>query len=157
MKSIRMLCGGLVMAALSLSAQAHEYKAGELFIHHPWARATPPGAQSGGVFLLVKNSGDKADELIGVETAAAGTAELHQMKLENGVMKMNAVTSVEIPAKGEAELKPGGYHVMLFKLVAPLKEGDKFPLTLKFKRGGSVKVDIKVEAMGAKAEAMHVH
>ncbi|AOY01487.1 copper chaperone PCu(A)C [Jeongeupia sp. USM3] len=157
MISLRNFCCGLALAALSLTANAHEYKAGDLFIHHPWARATPPGAQSGGVFLLVKNSGDAADQLVGVETAAAATAELHQMKLDNGVMKMNAVTAIDIPARGEVELKPGGYHVMLFKLAAPLREGDKFPLTLRFKRAGNVKVDIKVEAMGAKAETMHQH
>ncbi|GHD68906.1 copper chaperone PCu(A)C [Jeongeupia chitinilytica] len=157
MISLRTFCCGLVLAALSLTANAHEYKAGDLFIHHPWTRATPPGAQNAGVFLLVKNNGDTADQLIGVETDAADKAELHQMKLDNGVMKMNAVTAVDIPAKAETELKPGGYHVMLFKLAVPLKEGDKFPLTLKFKRAGNVKVDIKVEAMGAKAETMHQH
>ncbi|WP_035059412.1 copper chaperone PCu(A)C [Andreprevotia chitinilytica] len=150
----------LLVAALgctALMASAHEYTAGDLFVHHPWARATAPGAKNGGVFLLVKNKGNQPDQLIGAQTDVAEQAGLHEMKMDNGVMKMGPVPAVEVPAKGEVELKPGSYHVMLVNLKAPLKAGDKFPLTLTFKRAGQVKVEVKVEAMGAKAEEMHQH
>ncbi|KAF0813760.1 hypothetical protein IGB42_01439 [Andreprevotia sp. IGB-42] len=141
--------GALLLA--SLPVLAHEYEAGNLLITHPWTRATPPGGQAGGVFLTIKNSGE-ADQLIAARADVSAEAGLHQMKLDNGVMKMTALPQIDIPAKGELQLKPGSYHIMLDGLKAPLKEGGKFPLTLVFKRAGEVKVSVKVESISAKAE-----
>jgi copper(I)-binding protein len=70
---------------------AHEYQLRTLRIDHPFARATPPGAHSGGVFLSVENKGDRTDRLLTVSTPVAGTAELHQMVMDAGVMRMRAV------------------------------------------------------------------
>lgn len=140
-----------VLLAASTGAWAHQYEAGSLLISHPWARATAPGAQNGGVFLTVKSTGD-ADQLVGAKSDVAAEVGLHQMKLDNGVMKMGAVAGADIPAQGELQLKPGGYHIMLMGLKAPLKQGDKFPLTLVFKHAGEVKVSVKVEALDAKQD-----
>jgi copper(I)-binding protein len=75
--------------------------------------------------------------------------ELHEMKMEGNVMRKREVSAVELPAGKAVELKPGGLHIMLMGLKAPLKEGDKFPLRLKFEKAGEVTVTVNVEAAGA--------
>ncbi|WP_269532446.1 copper chaperone PCu(A)C [Chitinimonas sp. BJYL2] len=149
------LIAALLFAATLAPALAHEFKAGSLTIHHPWARATPPGAPVAGAFLKINNTG-VADALIGVEAPTlAGMAELHTMSHEGGVMKMRQLDRIAIPAKGSATLKPGSDHIMLMGLKQPLKEGDKLPLTLKFEKAGSVKVEIKVESMTVDPASLH--
>ena len=150
---LRHCVAGLLLLAAA-PAFAHQYEVGSLVIHHPWARATPPGAQAGGVFMDIKNSGE-ADELVAVKGDIAKEIGIHEMKMDNGVMRMSMVKSVLIPAKGEQQFQPGGYHIMLTGLKAPLKEGDKFPLTLVFKHTGEVQVSVKIEAMGAQMHDMH--
>jgi len=141
--------------AAASSAWAHEYRLRSLHIDHPFARATPPGARSGGVFLSVENNGDRADRLLGVSTPVAGTAELHQMVMDAGVMRMRAVAGVDVKPGDRLVLQPGGYHVMLADLKRPLQAGDSFPLTLGFEKAGSIEVSVVVESMGA--GAMHPH
>ena len=141
--------------AAASSPSAHEYRLRSLHIDHPFARATPPGARSGGVFLSVENNGDRADRLLGVSTPVAGTAELHQMVMDAGVMRMRSVAGLDVKPGGRLVLQPGGYHVMLADLKRPLQAGDSFPLTLGFEKAGSIEVSVVVENMGA--GAMHPH
>jgi hypothetical protein len=141
-----------VLAATGM-ASAHDYRVGALLIDHPFARATPPGARFGGVYLSIENKGPQADRLLRVSTPAAGTAELHQMVMDAGVMRMRTVTGLEVKPGDRVMLQPGGYHVMLGDLKRPLHEGDRFPLTLAFERAGSIEVNVEVENMGA--NAMH--
>jgi copper(I)-binding protein len=143
-----------VLAATGM-ASAHDYRVGALLIDHPFARATPPGARFGGVYLSIENKGPQADRLLRVSTPAAGTAELHQMVMDAGVMRMRTVTGLEVKPGDRVMLQPGGYHVMLGDLKRPLHEGDRFPLTLAFERAGSIEVNVEVENMGA--NAMHPH
>jgi copper(I)-binding protein len=128
---------------------AHEYRADELRIDHPFARATPPGARTGAVFFTVVNAGKETDRLLRASTPIAAGVVLHQMALEDGVMKMRAVPSVEVRSGGRLELKPNGYHLMLLDLKQPLKVGEKFPLTLTFEDAGSITISVWVEEMGA--------
>ena len=137
--------------AAASGAWAHEYQLRALHIDHPFARATPPGARSGGVFLSVENNGDRADRLLTVSTPVAGTAELHQMVMDAGVMRMRAVAGLDVKPGDRLVLKPGGYHVMLTDLKRPLQAGDRFPLTLGFEKAGSIEVSVVVESMGAGA------
>jgi periplasmic copper chaperone A len=139
----------LALACLPAVALAHEYQLKSLSIEHPFARATPPGAKSGGAFFVVENASTMSDRLIGVTSPAAGSAEMHQMAMDGGMMKMRAVSGLDVPPGGKLELKPGGYHLMLLDLKQPLKAGDKVPLTLTFQNAGSIVVSIEVEAMGA--------
>jgi periplasmic copper chaperone A len=141
--------------AAASGVSAHEYQLRALHIDHPFARATPPGARSGGVFLSVENNGDRADRLLSVSTPVAGTAELHQMVMDAGVMRMRAVAGLDVKPGDRLVLKPGGYHVMLADLKRPLQAGDSFPLTLGFEKAGSIEVSVVVESMGA--GAMHPH
>ena len=87
----------------------------------------------------------------------AGVAELHEMSVDAGVMRMRGVTTLEVRPGEKLQLKPGGYHVMLSELKQPLKVGDKFPLTLKFQNAGTVEVSVWVEEMGTGANAAHGH
>ncbi len=134
---------------------AHDYRLRALHIDHPFARATPPGARSGGVFLSVENNGDQPDRLLTVATPVAGTAELHQMVMDAGVMRMRTVAGLDVKPGDRLVLKPGGYHVMLADLKRPLQAGDTFPLTLGFEKAGSIEVSVVVESMGAGAMQPH--
>ena len=145
------------LAALCLGAAAHEYQAGTLKIGHPWARMTAPGQPSGGAFFKLSNGGAAADRLLGGSTPAADHVELHSMSMDGNVMKMREVSAIDIPPGQSVELKPGAWHLMLIGLKAPLKSGDKVPLTLKFEKAGEVKVELKIEEAAPGAAAEHKH
>src|SRR5271169_5077867 len=99
--------------ALALSAGpalAQEFKAGDIVVEKPWARATPKGAEVGGGYLVVQNKGATPDRLTG-GTADFATVEVHQMSSENGVMQMRELKGgVNILANGSVGFSPGGYH-----------------------------------------------
>ena len=153
-----MLKKTLLIAALlspSLLAMAHEYDAGELHIEHPWSREMPPVAPTAAAYFVVHNKGAEADRLLSVSTPHAGKAELHEHVHADGLMKMQHVQSVTIPAGGEVKFEPMGYHVMLFNLQQQAREGERFPLTLTFERAGAVEVDVAVEKEAPVVEHHH--
>ncbi|MBL8658886.1 MAG: copper chaperone PCu(A)C [Rhodospirillales bacterium] len=136
-------------AALSFApaAWAHEYKLGNLTIDHPWARASV--AANGAAYMIIGTSADTPDQLVAATSPAAGKVELHTHIVEGDIMRMRPVKAIEINPGEPAVLKPGGLHVMLIGLKAPLKEGEKFPLTLTFEKAGTVTVDVIVQGAGA--------
>jgi copper(I)-binding protein len=109
--------------------------------------------------MVIKNAGDKDVKVVKADNPASKATELHTHLNENGVMKMRPVAAIDVKSKGEAVLKPGGLHVMLINLNAPMKEGDVVPITLTFDDGSSKKVDAKVvKTMAAGMPAMeHKH
>lgn len=125
-------------------------------IQQPWSRALPPTAKNGAVFVNIDNQG-LADQLISASANIAKTVELHDHIHENGLMKMVQVDSIEVPAGGSAELKPGSYHIMLIDLQQPLREGEHFPVTLQFRDAGSVDLQVEVRSMDAGTAAEHLH
>ncbi|RRH93881.1 copper chaperone PCu(A)C [Mesorhizobium tamadayense] len=128
---------------------AHEFKAGDLEIGHPWSRATPPGAKVAGGYFSVTNKGSSPDRLLSISSEISDKAELHEMGVKDGVMTMRPVSGgLEIPAGGKVELKPGGYHLMFVGLKRQPKQGEKFPATLTFEKAGGVTVEFAVEGMG---------
>jgi copper(I)-binding protein len=141
-----LLAGAIAFAAPAVAA---DYTLNELRILHPYARATPPGARSGGIYLVVENAGKQADRLVGAASPAARIVEIHEMRMEGNMMRMRPVAALDIPAGGKATLAPGGYHVMLSELHAPLVAGTTVPLTLKFEKAGAIDVTVDVEAAGA--------
>lgn len=151
-------------ALLAASVGAQEYKVGDLSIDHPYARATVPGQTSGGAYLTLENRGNSADALVAAQSPAAQSVEIHTMAMsDNNVMRMREVSAIDIQPKGKIVMQPGdGYHLMLIGLKAPLKAGDKLPLTLTFRKAGKVETTITVEdgkqktGAGA-AEAHHSH
>lgn len=151
-----MLKKTLLLAALlgtSLLANAHDYRIGELQIEHPWSRAMPPVAPTAAAYFVVHNRGTDADRLLGVQTPVAGKAEIHEHVHAAGVMKMQQVQTVVIPAGGEAIFAPMAYHVMLFDLQQQAKVGERFPLTLTFERAGEIEVEVVVQTEAPVATA----
>ena len=149
---LRLVIAGLTIGIAASAAYAHSFKLGEIAIGHPYARATAPGQPTGGAFLSLDNEGPD-DTLISASASVAKSVELHTMKMEGDVMRMRQIDGVPLPRGKMVELKPGEMHVMLIGLNAPLKEGDKFPMKLKFAKAGEVEVTVNVEAPGA----MHDH
>jgi copper(I)-binding protein len=134
--SLPLLAGG--------PASAHDYELGSLVIQHPWARASIGQAKAGAAYLTIVNHGETADRLIAVSTPAAKHAKPHTHLLEDGVMKMRPVEAIEIAPGDPAVLQPGGLHIMLMGLAAPLETGKPFPMTLVFENAGSVDVEVHV-------------
>ena len=145
LRLVLVLLLGLVPAAVAAQPT------GKIRVDTPWARAS--AGTTGAVYFTVRNDGDGDDRLLAVSTPAAGKADLHSMAMDGNVMKMRGVDAVPVAAHGTAELKPGGLHVMLMELKAPLKQGESFPLTLKFEKAGDVLVNVAVQGMGATGPA----
>lgn len=116
----------------------------EVTISNAWARATKPGQEVGAAYMTLKS--DSAARLIKVESQMAGTVEIHQMSMNNGVMKMRMMQALDLPAGKVVELAPGGFHLMLFDLKKPLAPGDQVDmlLTLKGKKGQIFKQKISL-------------
>lgn len=126
-----------------------------LKIEDPWARATPPGAKVGAAYMKITSA--TADKLVGASSPAAARVEMHVTEKKGDVMRMREVKAYDIPAGGSFELAPGGAHLMLVDLKAPLKEGAKVPLTLRFEKAGEMKVELQVRALGASGHPMHMN
>jgi len=153
MRKFLLVLSGCAVLGLSSGAVLAQSR-GDLEVEKPWARATPPGAAIGGGYLVIRNKGTAADRLVGVTSPASARVEIHEMTMEKDVMRMREVKGVDVPAKKSVELKPGGYHLMLIELKAPLKPGDKVPVTLRFEKAGEVKAELAVGAMASSGPAM---
>ncbi len=157
MKKIALL---LAAVCVSATAFAHEYKAGEIRVVHPFSVPTLPGKDMGAVYIGLENKGSVDDQLIAATSDRAEHVEIHSMSMEGDVMKMRQVPELEVKGGETVKMKPGmGYHLMIFGVKQPLKAGDKFPLKLQFKKAGSVEVSVMVQErdVGAKAAEGHFH
>lgn len=139
MKRLSLFAAGLLVSVGALAGSADN-----VTVLDPYVRLAPPNAPATGAFMVIKNNGDTDVKVLKADNPVSRVTELHTHLNEGGVMKMRPVPSVDIKAKGEAVLKPGGLHVMLIDLKTPLKEGDIVPITLTFEDGSSKKVDAKV-------------
>jgi copper(I)-binding protein len=121
----------------------------QVTVKDPWIRATVPAAKATGAFMQLQSAQDA--RLIEVRSSVAGIAEIHQMAMENNVMKMQAVTGVDLPAGKPVAFASGGYHIMLMQLKRQLKEGETVPLTLvvqkKDKQLETVEVNVAVRSL----------
>ncbi|GGF06931.1 hypothetical protein GCM10011611_10530 [Aliidongia dinghuensis] len=116
-----------------------------------WARATPGKSTIGAAYLTVTAAAD--DRLVGAASPVAATVQIHQHTMEGGVMKMRQVDAVPLPAGQAVTLSPGGYHIMLIDLKAPLVAGQSFPLTLTFEKAGTVETSVAIGGVGASGPA----
>ncbi|MEW6767889.1 MAG: copper chaperone PCu(A)C [Pseudomonadota bacterium] len=140
-------------ATLSGAASAHGFKVGDLDIGHPWTRATAGGAKVGGGYLTITNNGKTPDRLVGVSLSTADHGEIHEMKMDGGVMQMRPLANgLEIKPGETVKLAPGGYHAMFMDLKEPLKEGALVKGQLTFEKAGKVDVEFKVEPIGFTGE-----
>lgn len=149
MKFIVPLVAALTIAA-GVSANALEEKSHGVTVTHPWTRATAPRQPAGAVYMSIHTENAEADRLIAVSSPAAERARLHTHIRDGDVMRMRPVEGIDIPADGKATLEPGGLHIMLIGLKAPLLEATVIPLTLTFEKAGEVEIEAVVEAPAAR-------
>lgn len=155
------LVTGASLAASALPFQpatAHEFRAGDLQIDHPWTRAVAARAPTAAGYMTIRNGGAVADRLISAETPQAGRVELHEMSLNDGIMRMRPIPGGIVIAPGqEVRLAPGGQHLMLVGPQGGFTQGGRVPLTLVFERAGRVDVVLAVEAAGARGTGHDGH
>jgi len=154
----------LICALVSSPAAFAQASDSDITVTDAWARATVAQQKATGAFMHLRSvAGGK---IVEVRSAAAGIAEVHEMKLDGDIMKMRPIDALPLPAGQTVELKPGGYHVMLMQLKQQLKTGDTLPLTLVVegadgkRRDVDVKVPVKAldtSAMPADHSQMHMH
>jgi uncharacterized protein YcnI/copper(I)-binding protein len=132
---------------------------GDLELTGPFTRATLPNAPVAGGFVTITNKGAEADKLLSASSPISDVVQLHEMKMEGDVMKMNEVAGgIDIPAGGTVSLAPGGLHIMFMGLKEPLVEGGKVPVTLTFEKAGTIEIELSIEGIAAKqAAGEHAH
>jgi copper(I)-binding protein len=152
MQHIKHLIAAVVTTLCAASALAQN-----ITVTDAWARATVQGQKATGAFMKIMAK-DNA-KLVGVSSPVAGVVEIHEMKMDKDVMKMSALPNgLELPAGKAVELKPGGYHVMLMDLKAPLAKDSTIPLTLTVQDAKGVKSTVELKLLvGMQAPAMPSH
>lgn len=131
---------GLTATALFIATSAHA----QVTAHDPWVRATVPNQSGTGAFMQLKSETDTA--LVQADSPVAKHVEVHEMAMENNVMKMREIPKLDLPAGQTVELKPGGYHIMMMDLHEQIKEGDTVPLTLTFEGADGTRSTLEIEA-----------
>lgn len=137
MKTLTTLTTALVLGLAAGMAHA------QTGVADAWVRGTVPQQQGTGAFMRITSA--QGARLVGVQSPVAAIAEIHEMKMDGGVMKMAAVPAIELPAGKTVELKPGGYHLMLMGLKQQLKAGDQVPLTLTIEGSGGQKETLELK------------
>ena len=141
----------LILSALLLAGAAQA----QVTLHDPWVRGTVPQQKATGLFMHIDAAQDV--RLVAGQSPVAGVVEIHEMAMEGDVMKMRAIESLALPAGQPVQLKPGGHHLMLMALKAPLPAGASVPLTLLLRdaRGAEIEqaVQVPVRALAAPAPA----
>ncbi len=134
----------LLASALFTALVAHA----QVKVDDPWVRATVAPQKATGAFMQLTST--KAAKVVAASSPVAEMVEIHEMKMDDGVMKMRAVDALALPAGQAVALKPGSYHVMLMGLKAPIKAGETVPLTLTVEGEDKQRttVEIKAEARG---------
>lgn len=119
-------------------------------ISDAWTRESVAGQDAGAAYATIENTGGSDDKLLAVITDRATMPMIHSTVSENGISRMRMLQSVEVPSGGTVELRPGGMHIMMDGLKSPLKAGETFDVTFRFKLSGDLVVPVKVEAAGAR-------
>lgn len=140
----------LLALGIFLPATAGAQETGAIRIEQPWARASIIASRPAAAYLTVINESEEPVRIIGFEAPVARQAEPHRMVAEDGRMTMRPAGVVEVASGRRLVLEPGGLHLMLMGLTEPLKEGETFPLTLRFEDGAPVTVTVPVLGIGAK-------
>lgn len=141
-----------IVLATAAPAVTHDFSVGGLTIDHPWARATPAGADVGSGYFAIRNLGPEPDRLVGGQTEVARRLEFHISETTNGVVRMRRVErGIEIAPGATVTLGPGGIHAMLVGLHKPLRVGESFSASFIFERAGTVEVSFVVEGLNYSA------
>lgn len=119
-------------------------------VRDAWARATAPGQSSGAIYVTLVNAGEEGDRLVGASTPRAAIAMLHKNAMMNGIVRMQTLDAVSIPPETTVALPPGGAHIMLHGLTAPLVAGEPMAVTFRFEKSGNKTVTATVVAPAAR-------
>lgn len=136
----RLLIVSTLFASLAAQAQSPAVK-----VDDPWVRATVAPQKATGAFMQLTSA--KAAKVVAASSPVADMVEIHEMKMEDGVMKMRAVDALALPAGQAVALKPGSYHVMLMGLKQPIKAGETVPLTLTVEGEDKQRTTVEVKAV----------
>jgi periplasmic copper chaperone A len=135
----RLLIPSVLLASLAAHAQSPAVK-----VDDPWVRATVAPQKATGAFMQLTAA--RPAKVVAVSSPVADMVEIHEMKMEDGVMKMRAVDALPLPAGQAVALKPGSYHVMLMGLKSPIKAGDAVPLTLTVEGADKQRSTVEIKA-----------
>jgi copper(I)-binding protein len=130
----------LAAAAALIAAAAQA----QVTVRDAWVRASVPQQKATGAFMQLQSAKDT--RLVSASSPLTPSVEVHEMAMQDNVMRMRQVPAVELPAGKAVDLKPGGYHVMLMDLKQPVKEGDTVPLTLVFEGKDGQRETVEVKA-----------
>jgi copper(I)-binding protein len=155
-RALRIVAGPLVAAlvasGLASTALAHDFRAGELLVEHPWTRAVVARAATAAGYMTIVNSGQVADRLVHAETGRARAVEIHEMSMTDNIMRMRPVAGgLAVPSGGTLTLAPNGLHLMIVAPDEGFVQGARIPLTLVFERAGRVEIELAVESVRARA------
>jgi len=151
----------LCLSVMAFAAQATDFNLGLLTLSDPYIRAMPVSAKVSSGYMEIRNQGEEADTLLAATSPAAARIEIHEMTVENEVMRMRPLPQgLALPAGEVVSLEPGGYHLMIFEPSEPLTQGKTFPLTLQFAKAGTLDLlvdirDIKANNKAQEADKHH--
>ena len=152
---IKALVLATLLVASPVLAQAHEVKVGDLALKHPHMRASMGMSPTTAGYVVIENGGKSDERLVSAACACAKMVMIHQTEIKNAMASMKALDGLNIPAGGTAQLAPGGAHLMLMGLKAPIKAGTMVNMTLTFAKAGRVTVPFMVmDKAGADMGAM---
>ncbi|ANP45741.1 copper chaperone PCu(A)C [Candidatus Viadribacter manganicus] len=156
---VRLLAASFALAAIACSpaSQAQQQSANTIILEDAWAGATLPSVSVGAGYLTIRNTGTRADTLLSVSTPRAALTQVHEMSIDNGVMRMRALANVPIGAASVVTLAPGGTHIMFMDIDAPFTEGATIPVTLRFEHQGEVEANFIVRARSGHGAHAHNH
>lgn len=118
--------------------------AAEIRVEDSWARASLGQARNGAAYMVVHAVGAQPDRLVAASSPVAGKVELHNHIMVGNVAQMRPVDAIEVVPGSPTMLQPGGLHLMLLDLRAPLQSGQSFPVTLRFERAGEVVIQVEI-------------
>lgn len=140
-----LLAVGLTALGLYVLSGAGEVRSDRIEVGAAWARPTYGRIANGAAYLEITNTGPRADTLLAIEGDAARSIEIHEHVRDGDIMRMRAVKEGVTVGPGQTSVfAPGGHHIMLIGLTAPLKEGDSLALTLVFERSGRIPIEVPV-------------
>ncbi len=141
----QLLLASVCFPLVDAFAAENSIKSGDIIVSSLWVRAMLPGQATGGGYLTIENTGIAADSLVSLTSPNAALVEIHQMSMDENVMKMRQITDgLEMPAGGKVELSPGGLHLMFKQVKAPFKAGDNVKVTLEFTKAGKIDVEMPI-------------
>lgn len=144
MKTGTLIAAVLVVAFAGLLTACGDNAGSVPVIDGQWARPGEEGDNTA-AYMSIRNDGDDDIALVGASSDVGQMVEVHESRMDNGVMRMEEVEEIVVPAGDSIELEPGGFHVMIMHLEQELEPGDEFSLTLHFDDIGDIEIDVPVE------------